>query len=160
MTIRLVERTGLDGTTTTIAFGRSQIPCLSATYGDKIEPENLSYMGSQQVDEQTEGPYSTVTAKIKMSAAVYRAKLMPLLQKNGFGSERLSVVIAFTHPVMGNDSDLLTGARFTGTDAATENSGKVQEVDFEMTFSQLYWGEERKTRNKLNTQIPLGASKF
>ncbi|SRR6266404_1882100 len=159
-TIKRVRGLGLDGTTTTIAFGRAQIPCISVSYGDKLEPENLSYLGSQQIDEQTEGTYSTVPAKIKMSAVVYRADLMPLLQKVGFGAERLSVVVSETHPDLGSDSDLLTGARFTGTDAASENSNKVKEVEFEMSFTQLYWGNDRITRNKLNTQVALGSSKF
>jgi hypothetical protein len=160
MTMKRVNRVGLDGTTVTIAFGRIQVPCISISYGDKVEPQNLSHMGVQEISEQSEGTYSTTNAKVKMTAVVFRADLKPLLQQNGFGAERLSVIVSESHPDLGDDSDLLDGARFVGIEAASENSNKVKEVDFEISFTQLYWGDERKTINKLNPAIPLDTSKF
>jgi hypothetical protein len=160
MSMRRVNRIGLDGTSVTIAFGRAQIPCLTASYADGLEPQNLTYMGFQEISEQTEGTYKTENAKVKMSAVVFRADLFPLLQQDGFGRERLSVVVSESHPDLGDDSDLLDGARFVGISDAYENSSKAREVEFEISFTQLYRGNDRKTVNSLNLAVPLGSSNF
>ncbi len=160
MTMRRVKHIALDGTTVTLTMGRHEIACLSASYADKIETETLSHMGSQSIDERTSGAYKTEEAKIRMSATVFRSDLAPLFAQNGYGVEMIPIVIAYTHPDIGDDSDLLSEARFTGISAATEASAKALEVEFGIVFNQLYLTNRRVTINKLDPKQPLPASKF
>ncbi len=160
MTMRRVNRNALDGTSIVLMFGRLYIPCLKASYGDKIEPENLTFMGSQQIDAQTTGIYSTDDAKVTMESTVFRAELLPQFQQNGFGNERLSIIFSYSHPDLGDDSDFIDGARFTNIAAAVENSAKAFEVELTIKFTQCYWGDDRKTINALDPAQALAASNF
>jgi hypothetical protein len=160
MTMRRVHKIALDGTTVTMMFGRNQIACTKASYADKLETAVLNNMGSQAIDARTPGSYSTEEAKISMDAVVFRTELYPLLQVDGYGNEQIPIVIAESHPDLGDDSDLLDQARFTGISNAFENSNKAREVEFGIVFNQLYLGNDRKTLNKLNPEVPLTASKF
>lgn len=145
-----------DGSTVAITIGRTQIDCLSMSYGDKLQPEELRNMGSQQIDALTPGTYTTDEAKVKMASSTFRAEFMPLVDKNGFGNRALPIVSTFTHPDTGTDSDLLDGCRFIGIAAAVENSAKANEIEFAIKPRQIYWTDQRKTINALDTTIPLG----
>ncbi len=160
MTMKRVQNIGLDGSTVTLTIGRHQIPCLSGSYGDSLETETVSYMGSQRIDERTAGTYKTEPGKVKMTSIVFRAQLYPLLQKRGYGTEKFQAVFTVQHPDLGSDSDLLDGARFTSIAEAYENSAKSQEVEFGVVYDQLYLGDERKTINKLDTSQRLAPSKL
>lgn len=160
MSMRRVNKIALDGTTVTMMFGRNQIACKKASYADKLETEAVSNMGSQAINARTAGTYSTEEAKISMDAVVFRAEFYPLLQVDGYGNEQIPIVIAESHPDLGDDSDLLDQCRFTGISNAYENSNKAREVEFGIVFNQLYLGNDRKTLNKLDPAVPLAASKF
>lgn len=160
MTMRRVNRIALDGSTLSILFGRNQIPCLKASYGDKLETAVLSNMGSQEIDARTPGNYVTEDAKVSMESVVFRAQFAPLLQVDGYGTEQIPIIFAYGHPDIGDDSDLLEQARFVGLNLAVENSSKAFEVEFSIVFNQLYLTDQRIRINKLNPQLPLTASKF
>lgn len=160
MTMRRVNRNALDGTNIVLMFGRLQIPCLKASYGDKIEPENLTFMGTQEISAQTTGTYSTEDAKVTMESTVFRADFLPNLQQNGYGNERLSMIFSYSHPDLGDDSDFIDGARFTNIAVAVENSAKAFEIEIGIKFTQLYMGDARITINSLDPSQPLDASKF
>jgi hypothetical protein len=157
MTMRRVEKIALDGTSITMMFGRNQIACTKASYADKIETTAVSFMGSQAIDARTVGSYSTEES---MDSVVFRAEFMPLLQRSGFGNEQIPIVFGYSHPDLGDDSDMLDQCRFTGTSQAIEASNKALEVEFGIVFNQLYLGDDRKTINQPNPAVPLGASKF
>jgi hypothetical protein len=158
--VRRVEKIALDGTSITMMFGRNQIACTKASYADKIETTAVSFMGSQAIDARTVGSYSTEEAKVSMDSVVFRAEFMPLLQRSGFGNEQIPIVFGYSHPDLGDDSDMLDQCRFTGTSQAIEASNKALEVEFGIVFNQLYLGDDRKTINQPNPAVPLGASKF
>jgi hypothetical protein len=160
MTMRRVEKIALDGTSITMMFGRNQIACTKASYADKIETTAVSFMGSQAIDARTVGSYSTEEAKVSMDSVVFRAEFMPLLQRSGFGNEQIPIVFGYSHPDLGDDSDMLDQCRFTGTSQAIEASNKALEVEFGIVFNQLYLGDDRKTINQPNPAVPLGAPKF
>lgn len=160
MPIRRVARIALSGTDLTMTIGRHQIACRKASYGDKLETDSGSNMGSQQIDFRTRGSYTTEEAKITMESVVFRAELMPLFQQNGFGNEEIPIIFSFSHPDLGDDSDLLDEARFTNIAQALEASNKAFEVDFGITFNQLYLTDERKTINAIDPSVPLNASNF
>ncbi len=160
MTMRRVNRIALDGTTVNITIGRHLIACISASYGDKLETETLTPMGFQTIEERTRGTYKTEDAKIKMSAVTFRAELAPLLPKEGYGVVPIPIVIGYSHPDLGSDSDLLARARFSGIAQAVENSAKVLEVEFGLIFDQLYLTDRRITLNVLNPNVPIPLSKL
>jgi hypothetical protein len=146
-----------DGSTVKVTIGRTEIPCLAASYGDNLQPEKLREMGSQQIDAITNGTYETDEAKIKMASSVFRGVFMPLVDSSGFGNRSLPVVCSFEHPDLGGDSDYLDGCRFTKLGAAMEASAKANEVEFGLTVRQIYWTDQRKTINAFDPSIPLGA---
>lgn len=160
MTMRRVNKIALDGTSITMMFGRNQVACTKASYADKLETATLSHMGSQAIDARTMGSYSTEEAKVSMDSVVFRAEFQPLLQKSGYGNEQIPIVFGYSHPDLGDDSDLLDQCRFTGLAQAVENSNKALEVEFGIVFNQLYLGDDRRTINQPNPAVPLGASKF
>jgi len=160
MSIKRVNRIATDGTTVTVTLGRHQIPCLKATYGDKIETSFGAELGSQQIDYRTRGNYSTEELTITWEYVRYHSEVVPLLQLDGFGNEAISVVVSETHPDLGSDSDMLTGCRMTGQKDSIENTNAARVVETTWTTDQVYWGEVRKTRNQRNLSLPLDASKF
>ncbi len=160
MTMRRVQHISLDGSTVAITIGRHEIPCISASYGDSLETETLTPMGSQSIEERTRGVYKTEAAKIKMSSLIFRSMLAPLLPKEGFGIQIFPIVVSYTHPDLGDDSDLLNESRFINTAIAVENSAKVLEVEFGIVFNQLYTTNKRITLNVRNPNIPLPTSKL
>lgn len=160
MTMRRVNKIALDGTNITMMFGRNQVQCTKSSYGDKLETTTISYMGSQAIDARTMGSYSTDEAKVSMESVVFRAEFLPLLQKSGYGNEQIPIVFGYSHPDLGDDSDMLDQCRFTNLAQAIDNSNKALEVEFGIVFNQLYLGEDRITINQPNPAVPLGASKF
>lgn len=160
MTIRRVDRIGLDGTTLSVTLGRIQVAALKASYGDKLETATLSEMGSQAIDVRTPGNYSTDEVAISFEAVTFRSEVLPRLQTTGFGNEKLPIVFGFTHPDLGDDSDLLIGCRVTNLAQAIENSNKALEVELKLTTDQIFWGNDRKTINSLDPSLPLDASQF
>lgn len=150
----------LDGTTVTATFGRHEIKALSASYGDSLETEVVRVMGSQQQSARTAGTYKTESVKIKFRASVFRAEVMPLFPTNGGGNVRVPIVVSFSHPDIGSDSDLLDGARCVNFAAACEASSKALEVETTWEILQVYWTSDRKTINSLNGVAPSGASSF
>ncbi len=161
MAINRVSRIAIDGTTVTIAFGRANIACTKASYGDGLTTGTLTSMGSQSIDARTLGTYKTEQATVSMDSVIFREELMPLLAADGFGNEVISaVVVNYGHPDLGFDSDALGEARFVGIAAAVENSEKAAEVEFKIDFNQLYWGNARITINQRDLTTPLPASRF
>lgn len=160
MTMRHVDRIALDGTTVSVTFGRVEIKALKASYGDKIETTTLTEMGSQKIDYRTRGTYSTEEGKLTFESSTFRAIFGPLLQIDGFGNERIPLVIGYTHPDLGDDSDLLFQAQFVGLAQALENSNKALETEVTIVYNQIYWTDQRKTINQLDPSILLGASQF
>lgn len=160
MAIKRVSRIALSGTNITMTIGRHQIACRKASYGDKLETDSGSNMGSQQIDFRTMGTYTTDEAKITMESVVFRSEFMPLLQQNGFGNEEIPIIFSYSHPDLGDDSDLLDESRFTNLSQAIEASNKALEVDFGIVFNQLYLTDERKTINAIDPSVPLTTSNF
>lgn len=158
--MRRVIGLALDGSTVTIAVGRTQVPCISAEYGDNLATEVLRRMGEQIIAGRTPGQYETEEGKIKLSANDFRSYLMPLVQVDGMGNERLVIVVSFYHPDCGGDSDALVNVRFVGIKEAIEASAKAIEVELKMVYDQVYWTDQRITINQRNLAVPLGASKF
>ena len=160
MGLRRVAGVGLDGSLVTSTFGKLQIPCLKAEYADSLEPAFMSYMGSQQQDEQTPGSYKTENLKLTMSSVVFRTMFMPAMPSNGGGNIRMAVVIGVSHPDLGDDSDLLENCRCINWGAAWENSNKAVETPLEFTIQQIRWTNDRKTINQLNGVVPAGLVGF
>jgi hypothetical protein len=144
----------------TASFGKVELPLIKASYGDKIEPAFLSYMGGQEQDEQTQGTYKADELKITMSAVVFRTIFMPAMPSSGGGNARIPIVIGRTHPDLGDDSDLLESCRCMNLAAATENSNKAEEVEVSFSVRQVKWTNDRKTINALRGQVPTGAIGF
>lgn len=140
---------GIDGTTVSISIGKTAIPCLKADYGDTLDPQFLSYMGSQEQDEQTPGTYKTDDLNLVMSSVVFRTLFMPALAANGGGNTPVPIVVTRTHPDLGSDSDLLENVRFKGIKAAVENSGKAEETPIAGSVRQIRWTDQRKTINRI-----------
>jgi hypothetical protein len=153
--------TELDGTTVTMTIGKYQFDILRASYSDRLEVEQLSQMGSQEISAQTPGIYKVDKGKIVMSASVFRGELAPLLDQFGWGNREHSVVVSYTHQDLGSDSDMLTGCRLTMVNAAPENSAKPLEHEFELTYRQIFWTDARLTINRLgDVYQQLGLSKL
>ncbi len=140
---------GVDGTTVSVTMGKTVIPCTKAGYGDSIDPQFLSYMGSQEQDEQSDGVYKTDDAEITMSALNFRTVFMPALAANGAGNTRFPVVVLRTHPELGDDSDLLVDCRIKNLAAALENSGKIEETVIKLSVRQIKWTDARITINRI-----------
>ena len=159
MTIQRVQRLALDGSTVTISFGRHEVRCTKISYGDKLEKSTLSNMGSQEIDAATLGTYKVDDCKASIEAIEFRTVLYPLLQANGFGNERINVVINYGHPDIGYDSDMLGFCTFIAPAASASNDNKPAEVEITLQPLQVYWGSERKTINRVGAAVPL-ASRF
>lgn len=160
MGLRRVAGVGFDGSTVAIAFGKVEIRCMSASYGDGLKPEKLTYMGSQTIDEMSPGVYETEDAKIKMSAVKFRTEFMPAMPTQGGGNVRIPITVTRSHPDLGDDSDLLEGCRLMNLPAAIENSAKLEEVELTFSVQQIKWTNDRKTINALQGAVPVGASSF
>jgi len=140
---------GLDGTTISITLGRTVVPCTKGSYGDSLDPQFLTAMGSQAQDECTPGTYKTDDAKFTMSMVVYRTVFMPALAKNGAGNVRFNIVVGFEQPDLGDDSDLLENCTVKGAGGAIENSSKPLEVEVTFRVQQIRWTDARTTWNRL-----------
>lgn len=160
MAINRVERVALDGGNVTIAFGKVIAECKKISYGDALEPENVLAMGSQAISAQTDGTYKVEDAKVTMDAAEFRAVIQPALDANGFGNRRFDIIVGFQHADLGSDSDALGNARFVGLSTASEAAAKALEVEFTIKFTQLYWGDDRKTINRVGPISPQPSSGF
>lgn len=158
--IRRVTGLGFDGSNVTATFGRKEIRLISASYADRLEKGKLSQMGSQEIDEISNGTYATEDAKLKISAVTFRTVLMPAMPATGGGNVRMPIVIGREHPDLGDDSDLLEGCTINNWAAAVENSNKVEEVELTATVRQIRWTHQRKTINQLAGAVPAGATGF
>lgn len=158
--IRRVAGVGFDGSTVTTTFGKVEIRCIKASYGDKLEKGTLSLMGSQEIDEITPGTYSIDDLKITMSAVRFRAEFMPAMPQTGGGNVAMPVVVGRVHPDLGEDSDLIENCYCTNWGAAVENSNKAEEVELTFKAKQIKWTNARKTINALAGVIPAGAVGF
>lgn len=141
---------GLDGTTVSVTIGRTVIPCTKGSYADNLDPQFLTYMGSQSQDESTPGTYKTDVAKFTMSSVVFRTEFLPKLPQNGAGNVRFPMVVGFEHPDLGDDSDLLEGCKIMNLAAAIENSGKALETELSFQVQQIRWTDRRVTINRLS----------
>lgn len=160
MSIQRVDRIATDGTTVSITIGRHTVAALKAAYGDKLETATISEMGSQQIDARTPGSYSTEELTISFEYVTFHAEVAPLLQTDGFGNEKVPVVISESHPDLGDDSDLCDGCRFVSQKDSVENTNAARVVETTWTVDQVYWTDARKTRNQLNLSVPLASSNF
>lgn len=158
--MRRVIGVGVDGSTVTTTLGKIEIPCIKADYGDSLETAFLSYMGSQEQDEQSPGTYKTNNLKLTVSAMIFRTIIMPAFPNNGAGLVRMPIVIGRNHPETGSDSDLLLDCRCMNFAATVENSNKVEETTLEWTIRQIKWTRARKTINQIKNGGASGASKF
>ncbi len=159
MSIRRVANIGLDGSTVTTTFGKVELRCIKAAYGDKLETAKLSLMGGQTIDEITQGTYATDDLKVTMSSMRFRTEFLPAMPPSGGGTVRMPIVVGRSHPDAGSDSDLLEGCRCTNWGAAVENSNKAEEVELTFVVQQIKWGDERKTINVLGPGV-IGAAGF
>lgn len=160
MGLRRVAGIGFDGSTVSTTFGKVPVPLLKAAYGDKLEKVYLSYMGSQEQDEQTPGTYKTDDLQITMSSVIFRTVLMPAFPQTGGGNVRMPIVINREHPELGDDSDLLEDCTCSNWAAAVENSNKAEETTLTWTVRQIKWTDARKTLNQLRGVVPAGAIGF
>lgn len=159
MALRRVANIGLDGTLVTLSFGKVEIRCIKASYGDKIEPGKLSEMGAQDISEITPGTYSTDDLKVTMSGMRFRTEFMPAMPADGGGSIIMPIVIGRVHPDLGDDSDLLEGCRWTGTSGSVENSNKAEEVELTFVVKGIKWTSDRKPINKIGSGV-IGQAGF
>lgn len=159
MSLRRVANVGLDGSTVTMSFGKVEIRCIKASYGDKLEKSKLSEMGGQTIDAISRGTYATDDLKVTMSAIRYRTEFMAAMPTTGGGNVKMPIVIGRSHPDAGSDSDLLEGCEYLGTTQAVENSSKVEEVELNFIVAQLKMTDERKTINQTGS-VQVGTSGF
>lgn len=145
-----------DGTCITMVIGSYRIPTLKSSYSDKINPEMLSFQGSQQIDAVTPGGYSVEKGKFSTTASVFRSILAPLLNQVGFGNVVSEVAFSYAHSFLGSDSDYLADCRITALSNSTEAGGKALENEFEITYRQIFWTDRRVTINRLG-DIPASA---
>jgi hypothetical protein len=146
---RRVEGLEFDGTSSTMTVGTTVVPTLSFGYGDKLQPEKVRDQGSQKIDALTLGTYETSDGKVKMRKSVFFSDFLPALEQSGFGNTLWNAIFSSDHPEMGGSSDSVF-CRFTGIEAASENSNKGLEVEFGLTVVQVFWGDERKSINGLD----------
>src|SRR4051812_47620142 len=104
MTIHRVNRIAVDGTTVYVTFGRHQLALTKASYGDKITTATISEMGVQDISARSPGTYETDPVKTTMESVRYHAEFAPLLQNDGFGNEKIPIVIGTVHPDLGDES--------------------------------------------------------
>lgn len=149
MRLRRIRGNELDGTTVTVTIGKYQFDALAVSYGDSLQPEKLRQMGSQEIDAMTPGTYETEEGKLRISASVWRGEVAPLLEQNGWGNTEHNVVVSFTHPQIGSDSDMLSRCRLiSGTDSH-EVGSKPLEHEIKLVYQQVYWTDDRKTINRM-----------
>lgn len=162
--IRRVINVEFDGGSGHVTFGRQEVPFIKANYADMLETEVVRTCGSQRQNARTAGTYKTDTCSITFRCSEFRAILLPLFPKNGFGNIRRPIVSNFDHPEIGSDSDLLDGARCVNLAQAIENSNKGLEVETKWELDQIYWGSDRRTINTLDgplgLQLPIGTVGF
>jgi len=158
--IRRANHIAIDGTTVSATFGRNQIACVKAAYGDKVETAALSEMGSQRINVRSRGSYTTDEFSITFEETRFRAEFTPLLQRSGFANEMIPIVIGVFHPDLGSDSDLLEECRLLSISNEYENSNAVKLIETKWSTNQIYWTEARITINQRDLSQPLSASKF
>lgn len=153
--LRRVKGIGIDGTITTVSVGSvPQLPIVKGSYGDKLDPAFLSYMGSQEQDEQTLGTYKTNELKMTVSALIFRTELLPRFPVTGAGNIFIPILFHRVHPDLGNDSDLLKNCRCVNWDAAVENSNKAEETELVWTIQQIQWTDRRICINNIAGVAP------
>jgi len=157
--MRRVLGSTLDGANNVeLIIGRSEIPILGMKYGDNLEIEKVRIVGHQAIEATTDGTYQTEDGSIKMLSDVFRSQLLVALPNNGFGLLRSPACVSYEQVELGADSDALAGLRILGLSAAIEASNKALEVEFKIAYTQVYWGDLRKTINQLNPFQGIGVS--
>lgn len=152
MSLRRVFNSELDGTSVSISFGKIKVPCGSAKYGDAIETSTYAPMGSQEQGKRTMGRYKTDPWEVTMSSLDWRTIVMPLLPASGAGNKEFALVVNRIHPDLGDDSDLIKGARILKVPADLKNTPDVEMVTIGGECIQILWTDARKTINKLDDQ--------
>jgi hypothetical protein len=152
MAITRVAGVGLDGSANTITVGTVTMPFVNIKYGDKLNTEWQPTIGSQERGEQSRGMYEAVDVELELTDVVFRTLWMPAFPVNGAGNIRFPIVVSKVHPDLGDDSDLIEGCRWIGSDAAVEASSKVSTVPIKCTCALVRWTDARKTIHVLDGQ--------
>lgn len=160
MAITRVSALETDGTLWTVTFGRHIIRVLKVEGDDALEPADLNEVGTQEVAAQTPGTYKPGNMKITVRNSIWRAVMLPLFPKRGFGNVLVPVTVGYSHPDLGSDSDLMTGCRLIKITKAVDNSNKPNEVALEWKVRQYWHGNDRKTLNAIGGAVATGSSKF
>lgn len=143
----------LDGGSVTVTFGKAEIRCVKASYGDKLNKEKVREMGGQTISGITPGIYDTDEVKITMTAKRFRSEFMPAVTKNGFGNQKLAIVVGRSSATGDRDSDLLRSCQCTNLGAAVDATAKGEDAELAFMTEQIFWTSDRKTLNTLDTPV-------
>lgn len=141
--IRRVTGVEFDGSCINVTIGKTQIPFLSISYSDNLEPEWVYQMGSQIPTAQTPGLYKPGDGKLKVRTSVARVTLFPALPTAGAGNAVTQAVCNYVHPDVGSDSDLLVDFRLLGGAAALEATAKGAEIELTFKYRLVKWTNKR-----------------
>lgn len=160
MTIRAIDGLALDGSSVTATLGKLEPRVSKLEYGDTLETESVGSMGSQKKQDVTPGSVNVEQVKISFYEQEWRDKIYPALPRRGFGNVRFPITINYSHPDLGDDSDLLVNARLTGTKKAVEAGSKALLTECTFTITEIQYGESRKTMGSDTGSVVDGSSGF
>lgn len=163
MPLKRVARVELDGTCVTMSFGKKQVKCVKATYGDAVETATSTPMGMQGIRARTPGTYKVDQLKITYEFSVWRVEMLPYFPNvpaTGATNTTMPIVITFGHPEVGFDSDLLERARLVGIGQSVENSNKAMEQETTWDIDQIRWSSQRILLNSAMGLYLPGISNF
>jgi len=141
-------------------MGRVSVEAIEISYGDKLDPAHLTNMGSHQIDTVSRGAYATEPGRLKIEAVRFRADIAPHVQRYGFGTERFPMVVSFSHPDLGEDSDLLENVAIIGLQSALKQGNEITVVELGLDYTQVRWTNDRRTINLLDTARRLDPTQF
>ena len=143
MALRRASRVELDGSTVFTCFGKKLVRAVKATYGDMIETAPSTPMGMQGIRARTPGTYKIDQLKITFEFSVWRTEMFPYFPTIGATAARIPIVINFTHPEIGSDSDLMEAARLVGVSQPVQNDNKAMETETTWDIDQIRWTYKR-----------------
>ena len=149
-----------DGSSIFLVIGTTAIRAIKASYGDKMEKSDVVEMGTQFISAVTAGTYKPDEAKITFRNSVWRSEFMPKLPFMGSSNSPITVVIQFTSPDAGSDSDLWKPCYYTGSSLSLDSSNKGVEVDVTFKVQQYYWTEARTTKNSIAGGLAIGQNRL
>ena len=158
-----IERTSgveFDGSSVFMVIGTKAIRAVKASYGDSVEKGDVYEMGNQLLAAVTPGQYKPELAKVTFRNSVYRAEVLPRLPMLGSANSPTSVVIQYTCPGIGTDSDLWKPCWIVGTTISPESSNKGIEVELTFKVQQYFWGDTRTTKNAIAGSVAVGINRF